>query len=170
MNQTLSFRRNAIAPSFYAWHDVLFDELFIETQGLQSPCRFRYQVHPPLEMQGGGRSFGDYLEQRIRYAYEDLAQPRKAFFGFALLPVGTAIWLRFGPVGLTIYLAAIVAFCLLVGAMGGLIYSRDNRNRVAFVFGPAWFLPYGVTMWIALFKRMSGKGIRFGRAIIRKPA
>jgi hypothetical protein len=166
----ISFRRDAISPSFYAFHDVLFDELFIETQGLLQPCKFRYQTTPPLEMKGGGRSFGDYLEQRVRYAYEDLAQPKKAMFGFVLVPVTALVWSRFGPAGVLTCYSAIAMFCLLVGAIGSLIYTRDNRNRVAALLGPVWFLPYGITMWIALFKRLTGKGIRFGRSIIRKPA
>lgn len=105
--------------------------------------------------------------QRVRQAYDDLAQPARLLTSLAVLPA----------------LAAAVASRrpgLLLGAVAGVVAVAETGRRRAngrFVFppttalaAPLWLLERGVCGWLAVARRALFGGVRYGDTRIRHAA
>ncbi|RKN42816.1 glycosyltransferase family 2 protein [Micromonospora endolithica] len=108
-----------------------------------------------------------FLRQRVRQAYDDLAQPARLVASLAVLPA----------------LAAAVAFRrpgLLLGAVAttvGLAERGRRRGGGATVFpastalaAPLWLLERGVCSWLALSRRVFSGGVRYAGTRVRRAA
>ncbi|SHF39472.1 Glycosyltransferase, catalytic subunit of cellulose synthase and poly-beta-1,6-N-acetylglucosamine synthase [Seinonella peptonophila] len=159
-----AFRKHHILQIESLNRDALFDEYVIEAQLREAGRLKGYRI-------GFAKDIGleatqeitasKFFEQRVRYAYENLAFPWR-FIGFAcILPLLIALGI------LNITCAIWLATCLTLGILtvsfiGQLIYGATIvAPYYTFLWSIAWFWFYPFTTWIALYKRVTG-GVRFG--------
>jgi hypothetical protein len=112
-------------------------------------------------------SLRTFLEQRVRQAYDDLAQPPRLIASLAILPlVGTALARRSWP-------------ALLGGAAAAIATAELGRRRrgpaeafpaTSALLAPCWIMERGVTSWLAVAARLLFGGIRYRGTLIRRAA
>ena len=101
-------------------------------------------------------SVGRFMEQRVRQAYDDFAQPARLIWEASWLPmlIGTAVFRRG-------FLPVLLGLPILVAEVG----RRRCRGRTAFppssaLWAPLWTLERAVTIWLAIGQRLRG-GARY---------
>jgi hypothetical protein len=106
-----------------------------------------------------------FWSQRIRQAYDDLAQPWRLLAEMSMLP-GLLLTLARGPKLLGAWALAAVTVAELGRRKGG-------GNRVYPATAPAWVLPWllerSVCVWLALAQRARG-GARYGGTRVKRAA
>ncbi|MDR6690765.1 hypothetical protein J2X55_001664 [Microbacterium sp. 1154] len=157
---TYAVRRSAL-PDGYDAH-VLFENLEMERTvrargGRLKDCPAIFiERRPPTARQ--------FWAQRVRQAYDSLAQPSRHVIELSIVPLVFA--LRRRP-------AALV--CVLVGAvLMAEVGRRRGQGRRAFPAGsalwaPVWVAERAVTSWIAAALRVRG-GVRYAGTRILRPA
>lgn len=107
-----------------------------------------------------------FIEQRLRQAYDDWAQPLRMAGELLILPVGVMAVLRR-------HFAFVGAAILLVVAVGEWGRQRSGGRRVwpptAALWTPAWLLERGCTVWAAIILRARG-GVRYRDARVVRAA
>ncbi|MET8092942.1 glycosyltransferase family 2 protein [Micromonospora sp. NPDC005220] len=162
---TLAVRRSTFLAMGGYDPDVLFENLeLIRTvrayHGTEAAPAWLYVRRLPPDA-------AQFRRQRVRQAYDDLAQPARLLTALAVLPV----------------LAAAVAsrrFGLLLGAVAGVVaLAETGRRRAAgrHVFppttalaAPLWLLERGACSWLALAQRFLVGGVRYHDTRIRHAA
>ncbi|MEU1604492.1 glycosyltransferase [Micromonospora matsumotoense] len=162
---TLAVRRSTFRAMGGYDPDVLFENLeLVRTVraygGTEaSPAWLYVRRLPP--------SAAHFRGQRVRQAYDDLAQPARLLVALAVLPGMLAAVLARRP-GL-----------LAVGAAGAVAVAEVGRRRAGgpAVFPPAtalaapfWLLERGVCGWLALARRVGRGGVRYAGRRVRRPA
>lgn len=111
-----------------------------------------------------------FLEQRIRQAYDDLAQPARLVWEASWLPLLLAAAIRRPRVAAVLLLLPPVIAEIGRRRHGG----RDNYCRYAALWAPLWCLERAFTVWIALAQWVTGgaryRGQRIPRAASRPQA
>jgi hypothetical protein len=111
-------------------------------------------------------SFGRFLSQRVRQAYDDLAQPTRFASFLALVP-------------LCVVLAAWCLPSLAVLALGVALMAEKGRRRNRFsaivpawvsALGPLWLLERALCSWLALGMRVLLGGCPYAGSVIPKAA
>ena len=106
-----------------------------------------------------------FWSQRIRQAYDDLAQPSRLVGELSLLP-GLLLTLRRAPRAL----GGLALVAVLLGEVGR---RKEGGARVYPRTAPLWVLPWmterSVCVWLALAQRARG-GARYGGTRIRRAA
>ncbi|GAA5025933.1 hypothetical protein GCM10023258_19260 [Terrabacter aeriphilus] len=97
-----------------------------------------------------------FWSQRVRQAYDDLAQPQRLVVELAILPALGAV-ARARPRALALVLGAAVA----VAHRGRCRVGTDRVPPSVPLWAPVWVLERGVCVWIALGSRLKG-GMRYG--------
>ena len=154
----LGFKKKDFQEVGFPSHDVLFDELAIELQFRKAGKKVGYDPNVYLEMITHG--LGKFWEQRVRYAYENLAYPLRFIFFLMILPVSILL----GVYNIYILLFAVLAMSIMVWAItfiGQKRYARERYPKLTWVYGVIWFWIYPFCTWIALFYFLRG-GIKFG--------
>ncbi|MBM7490346.1 hypothetical protein JOD64_001568 [Micromonospora luteifusca] len=162
---TLAVRRSTFLAMGEYDPDVLFENLeLIRTirahDGTEAAPAWLYVRRLPPDAT-------HFRGQRVRQAYDDLAQPARLVTALAVLPA----------------LAAAVAArrpALLLGAAAGTVALAELGRRRAGgtrVFPPAtalaapvWLLERGVCGWLAVAQRFLFGGVRYGETRIRRAA
>ncbi|WCN80350.1 glycosyltransferase [Micromonospora sp. LH3U1] len=162
---TLAVRRNTFLAMGGYDPDVLFENLeLIRTMraydGIEAAPAWLYVRRLPPDAT-------HFRGQRVRQAYDDLAQPARLLTALAVLPA----------------LAAAIAArrpALLLGAAAGTVALAELGRRRAggtAVFPPAtvlaapvWLLERGVCGWLAVAQRFLLGGVRYGDTRIRRAA
>lgn len=107
-----------------------------------------------------------FIEQRLRQAYDDWAQPLRMAGELLILPVSVMAVLRR-------HFAFVGAAILLVVAVGEWGRQRSGGRRVwpptAALWTPAWLLERGCTVWAAIILRARG-GVRYRDARVVRAA
>ncbi len=112
-------------------------------------------------------SAAGFLHQRVRQAYDDLAQPLRLAVHLSLLPVAVVLAFkrRWGA------LAAGAAASVALAEVGR---RRDGAQRVypasASWFAPAWLGERAVCIWLALGNRVLRGGCPYRGRILRRAA
>lgn len=165
----IAFRRQMLQEAGFPSKDVLFDELAFDLVFRRTDRRIGYVTSIAIPMvQNSGKK--EFLSQRVRYAYENLAYPGRFMLFLLILPIITGAglfaqsWTLISLIIVAITLAVVTT--TLIGQLG---YSCDRYPKATFLLSPIWFWFYPFTTWVALFKYISGNGISFGGRIIRKP-
>jgi hypothetical protein len=158
---TLALRRSALGPEGYDG-DVLFENLeLLRTVRARGGRELRaddvYVVRRPPTVR-------QFLHQRPRQAYDDLAQPGRLALELAVLPL-VVVAARRGA-------GAVMLIALVVWAA-----AERGRRRAggtahfpvsATLLAPAWLVERGVCAWLALALRATGgvpyRGARLARA------
>lgn len=155
----------AITPGL---KNSVFDELSIERHVLNKGGALFYQKHPSLPMASSSRSLSCYLEQRVRYAYENLAFPVRTTLFASLLPLLLVGALFFGYAATVGSIAATTIVVLLISFIGR-SYGATQFERSLWIYAPLWFWPYTLTTWLALGLLARGGLERSGKRV-RRPA
>jgi len=160
---TLGVRRGALPTGYDG--DVLFENLelirTIRAAGgrvIDAPDVFVTRLAPTT---------ATFLAQRVRQAYDDLAQPARLVASLLVVP-GVAVAARRRRWG---GLGAAAAMAVGVAELG----RRRGHGVRAFpasasLLAPAWVLERGVCSWLAVGSRVLRGGIRYRGVTIRRAA
>ncbi|MGV9215253.1 glycosyltransferase [Micromonospora sp. RB23] len=162
---TLAVRRSTFLAMGGYDHDVLFENLeLIRTVrghgGVEAAPPWLYVRRLPPDA-------AHFRGQRVRQAYDDLAQPARLLTALAVLPVlATAVACRRSRL---LFPMAVTVVAL----------AEAGRRRAAGVTvfppttplaAPLWLLERGVCSWLAVTQRLLHGGVRYGDTRIRTPA
>ncbi|NUO90381.1 MAG: glycosyltransferase family 2 protein [Dermatophilaceae bacterium] len=159
---TFALRRSTVVRVGGWSPEVLFENLelwrTVEVAGhvTESLTDVRVPREPP--------SVRQFWSQRVRQAYDDLAQPSRLVAELSILPV-TALAARRGPVPL----AVLAALGVTVAARGRRRLGADVVPPDVPLWAPVWLLERGVCTWLALGSRLHG-GVRYHGTRVRVAA
>lgn len=165
----LAFKKSILNIEKFIDKDLLFDELAIENQCRKQSNRFYYQIDPKVLIEGSTNSKKKFLEQRLRYAYENIKFPIRFIVLLLILPIVFML-------GIFLNWAYSITLIFLGSILIGLttFYSAKkylkikNHKRIGF-YAVIWFWFYPFFSWIALINWITG-GIKFGPNKIRRVA
>ena len=147
--------------------DGLFDELVIERAFQKSGMTAGYARNVFLEIITHGRA--KFFEQRLRYAYENMAYPFRFICYLLVCPLLILLgWL----VSLTAVFGAVllITVCVtIICLVGQRKYAANRYPRWTFLLACCWFWPYTIYSWLAIISYCRG-GILFGGRRVRSPA
>jgi hypothetical protein len=161
---TLGVRRSTFLAMGAYDGDVLFENLELIRTVRAAGGRL---VHAPdVYVRRLPPAVRTFLGQRVRQAYDDLAQPPKLAAMLALAPLAVAI-------------AARRARRLVPAAVAAVALAEVGRRRhggaeafpmTASLFAPAWVAERSVCVWVAAARRLLLGGVRYRGARIRYAA
>lgn len=160
---TVALRRSALRGRAYDT-DVLFENL--ELERTVRARGGRVVVAHDLFVARLPPSLDRFVEQRVRQAYDDLAQPARLMRELLVLPAVTVAvarrrWLALAGAALVV---AGVAETGRRRAGGAGVYERT-----AALWAPAWLAERAITVWIALGLRFRG-GVRYRDSRVKRAA
>lgn len=155
---TFALRRSTVL-GLGGWSaDVLFENLelwrTVEAGGARAVARSDVTVwrKPP--------SVGHFWSQRVRQAYDDLAQPGRLAAELAIVPL-VLLAARRGPR----LVGGLAGIAMLVAAHGRRRLGPEYVPPSVPLWAPVWALERGVCVWLALGQRARG-GVRYhGRRV-----
>lgn len=159
---TYALRRSALRLSGGYDGDVLFENLEMERTiraagGVVSDRPDIFVVRRPPTAH-------HFLSQRVRQAYDSLAQPRRLVVETGILPM---VWmLRRHPGSLVLLALGVVALAERGRRRAG---GRAVFSATAALWAPLWVGERAVTSWIAIGSRVRG-GVRYGGQRMRVAA
>ena len=161
---TLAVRRSLLEATDGYDGDVLFENL--ELIRTVEAAGGRARSAPDLFVCRLPPTAAHFRGQRVRQAYDSLAQPPRLLAELALLPV-TAALMRRTRMGLPLMAAA----CVAVAEVG----RRRNRGGHVFppstsLFAPLWVGERAVCIWLALGARVFFGGARYSGRRLRSAA
>jgi hypothetical protein len=161
---TLGVRRSFLASLGGYDGDVLFENL--ELIRTVKAGGGRIADDPTLFIRRRPPTFARFLEQRPRQAYDDWAQPLRFAFFLAVAPTILALARR-RPRGL---LLAGGAATLVAGVGRARNGGREVFDRASPLFAPLWVGERAALAWVALIRRLVGRGSPYAGAIIERAA
>jgi hypothetical protein len=161
---TLGVRRSFLASVGGYDGDVLFENLeLIRTVRAGGG---RVVDEPALFVRRRPPTFARFLEQRPRQAYDDWAQPLRFAFFLATAPAIAAL-ARHRPRGLALAAGAAVIAAGSGRARNG---GREVFDRVSPLFAPLWVVERAALAWVALARRLVGRGCPYAGTVIARAA
>ena len=157
---TLGVRRSFLDSIGGYDGDVLFENL--ELIRTVTAAGGRVVDAPDLFVRRRPPTFARFLEQRPRQAYDDWAQPLR----FALfLVIGPAIAAR--PRGLVLAAGA----AILAAGLGRARHEGSAVfDRISPLLAPLWVTERAVLAWVALSRRLVGRGCPYAGTVILRAA
>ena len=152
----------------YSLCDTVFDELTL-LRHLRTKGGVRVQLNGiEVSMLGSQRSLAQFVEQRIRYAYENIAIPVVNVASLTMLPI---LVLIFYAMSLSSAISTTLVLSLLPIPISflGLVSSCSSSPRAASLLAPVWMLSYVLASWMANLYYLVGGYPRSGQRI-RRPA
>jgi len=160
---TVALRRSVLPASGYDT-DVLFENLQLERTVLARGGRvvlardICVPRHPPTVRR--------FLEQRVRQAYDDFAQPGRLLRELALLPLILVLLRARSFRGAALLLAIVLGVAMRGRLRDG---GREHFRASDCLWAPLWLLERSLTVWIAVGLRLRG-GVRYRDSRIRRAA
>jgi len=157
---TLAVRRDLLVDAGGYDPDVLFENLeLIRTVTALGGRELRadgiFVLRRPPEA-------ARFIEQRVRQAYDDFAQPVRLVIELALLP--GILWAARRPGRLVVGAASAVAIAEIGRRRAG---GVTVFPRTSALWAPLWIAERAICVWVALVARLRG-GVRYrGRRILR---
>lgn len=161
----LCFKKTHIMKFGFPNRDSLFDELAIEMHLKENKCCTGYIKNVSLEAVQN-ISIKKFWEQRVRYAYENMALPIRFTMFLSILPI-LILLLAINQLLALCFVIFLTTAVILLAYIGQIIYGKKNVPRFSFLLSPMWFWFYPFTSWIAIVKYFSG-GVMFGGRKIKK--
>ncbi|MEH7343289.1 glycosyltransferase family 2 protein [Bacillus sp. JJ1532] len=161
----LAFRKEHISKTGFPNRDGLFDEFILEEKLRNSGYSIGFVKDASLEATQD-IPFNKFLEQRVRYAYENLAMPFRFTLYALVLPI-ILLLLIISPKVAGLFCITITIIVLLLACIGQILYGAKILPFFTFLLSPLWFWFYPFTTWIAVWKYYSG-GVKFGGKKVRK--
>ena len=167
---TLVVRRDVVLAAGGYDGDVLFENLelmrTVQAAGgrVATPLDLYVARHPPATAK--------FAAQRVRQAYDDLAQPWRLALSLAVVPAVAAVALRSRNPGAAAGrlggAAAVIAAAAELGRRraGG----RDVFPPSASLLAPLWVLERGICSWLAVGLRISRGGCPYAGRLIPRAA
>jgi hypothetical protein len=143
----------------------LFDELAFERQFKRAGKTIGFEPQIFLELVTHGT--GKFLEQRVRYAYENMAYPFRFGLFLSVLPIIVLAMVLSNFYTALFFVLALTLIVLVITLIGQLSFGADKFPRYTWLFGPVWFWFYPFTTWVALVCYIRG-GIWFGGRQVRR--
>ncbi|MGC4854532.1 glycosyltransferase [Micromonospora sp. DT4] len=163
---TLAVRRSTFLAMGGYDPDVLFENLeLIRTVraygGIEAAPPWLYVRRLPPDA-------AHFRGQRVRQAYDDLAQPARLLTALAVLPALTAAVASRRPrllLGTTAIVVVALAEAGRRRAAGAAVFPPSTS-----LAAPLWLLERGICSWLALSQRLLLGGVRYGDTRIRRAA
>jgi hypothetical protein len=164
---TCAFRRSTCLRIGHYDGDVLLDNeelvrhFAVKGAAILCDTAFFILKHPP--------GFRKWLEQRPRYAYEDLGMCSKTALFASLIPTASMLGLLSGSMAAVLFVA-IVALTSIFLALRGLLRDRAYRFFPAhtMLYAPLWVLERAVATYWAFYWRVRYGGCPFGGVLLSK--
>ncbi|WP_372997689.1 glycosyltransferase [Lutispora sp.] len=161
----LAFRKSQYDKVGFPSRDALFDEFAMEKHLRINGYNIGFVKDVSLEAIQD-ITFIKFLEQRVRYAYENLAIPSRFFLYAIVIPI--TILLGLININYSVmFAAAITSFIILIAFIGQILYGMSIAPFYTFLFSPVWFWFYPFTTWISIYKYFKG-GVMFGGRKIKR--
>jgi hypothetical protein len=161
---TLGVRRSFLRAIGGYDGDVLFENL--ELIRTVTAAGGRIVDAPGLFVRRRPPTLARFLEQRPRQAYDDWAQPLRFALFLATGPaVAAAIARR--PRGLVLAAGAAI---LAAGLGRARNEGRHVFDRISPLLAPLWITERAVLAWVALIRRLGGRGCPYAGTVIRRAA
>jgi hypothetical protein len=161
---TLGVRRSFLRSVDGYDGDVLFENL--ELIRTVTAGGGRVVDAPTLFVRRRPPTLARFLEQRPRQAYDDWAQPLRFTIFLATGPVIVAV-ARDRPRVLVL----VAGSAILTAALGRFRNGgREVFDRLSPFFAPLWIAERAALAWLALFRRLTGRGSPYAGAFIRRAA
>jgi len=162
---TLGIRRSSFLSVGGYDGDVLFENL--ELMRTITAAGGRVRRAPEIIVRRLAPTLEVFLDQRVRQAYDDLAQPVRLMLSLSVLPlVGAAVHRRaWRGIG-----AAAAGLTLLAEVGRRRAGGRRAFSARAPLFAPAWVLERAVCSWVALGARVIHGGARYRGRRLRRAA
>ncbi|HVM09134.1 MAG TPA: glycosyltransferase family 2 protein [Acidimicrobiales bacterium] len=158
---TMGVRRSVLLRAGGYAGDVLFENLelvrTIEAVGGRATVDLGLLVHriPPPTAQ--------FLDQRVRQAYDEFARPMRLAFFLGILPF-VAVFRGRGAAALAV---ATVGVAEAGRRRAG---GREVFASTAALWAPVWLAERSVTSWLAVWSRVRHGGIRYRGTVLRRAA
>lgn len=161
---TLGVRRSFLRSIGGYDGDVLFENL--EVMRTVVAAGGRVVDAPDLFIRRRPPTFARFLEQRPRQAYEDWAQPLRFALFLATGPAIAAVAVRRPRRVLLVAALAIAAAGVGRARNGGhLVFDRLSP-----LLAPLWVLERAFFSWVALVRRVLGRGCPYAGTVIKRAA
>jgi len=158
---TVGIRRSSFVEAGGYCGGVLFENLEL----LRTMAAHGHRIHdaPDLVVRRVPPGARHFVQQRLRQAYDSLAQPGRLAVELCIVPVTAAVLMRVRP-------WRTAAVCVGVGCAAAVATAEGGRRRGAarHVFGwtsswwaPAWVAERGMCSWLAVLTRFRG-GVVYG--------
>jgi hypothetical protein len=161
---TLGVRRSFLGSVGGYDGDVLFENL--ELIRTVTAGGGRVVDEPTLFVRRRPPTFARFLEQRPRQAYDDWAQPLRFAVFLATAPTLVAMARR-RPRGLVLAAGAAVLAAGVGRARNG---GREVFDRASTLFAPLWVGERATLAWVALVRRLVGRGCPYAGTVIGRAA
>lgn len=161
---TLGVRRSFLASVGGYDGDVLFENL--ELMRTVTAAGGRIVDQPTLFVRRRPPTFARFLEQRPRQAYDDWAQPLR-FAAFLATGPSLAVLARHRPRGLVLAAGATILVAGIGRARNG---GRRVFDRASPLFAPLWVGERAILAWVALARRLMGRGCPYAGTVINRAA
>jgi hypothetical protein len=161
---TLGVRRSFLRSVGGYDGDVLFENL--ELIRTVTAGGGRIVDEPTLFIRRRPPTFVRFIEQRPRQAYDDWAQPLRFAFFLAVAPTIVALARR-RPRGLVLGAGAAILAAGVGRARNG---GRQVFDRASPLFAPLWIGERAALAWVALVRRLVGRGCPYAGTIIDRAA
>jgi hypothetical protein len=116
------------------------------------------------------RTVYDFVEQRVRYAYENLAYPLRTMAFCSLFPSFVLAFVFYGITGTWITGLAISTLVMFASICGWISSRKAHRHHFFVNFAaPIWLLLQASFVWVAVSQILLG-GKRFSEARLRRAA
>lgn len=158
---TLVVSRKALLDAGGYRGDVLFENLELVRTIRAAGGRERLALD--LLVPRGPPSTRQFLDQRVRQAYDELARPWRLVIQLALAP---AVALGGRRVA-TVLAGGSIALAEVGRRKGG---GRQAFPPTAALFAPLWMAERAVTSWLAIASRMRVGGVRYRSGVLRDAA
>jgi hypothetical protein len=164
---TCAFRRSTCLRVGHYDGDVLFDNeeivrhFVLQGADVHFARDFFILKRPP--------TFGKWMEQRPRQAYEDFVMRAKTALFMSLLPVAIMLGLFIGARASLMFVAAVSIGAVLL-ALRGLVSERAYKFFPVYLclYAPVWVLERALCVYWALYWRVVRGGYPFGDRLLSK--
>jgi hypothetical protein len=164
---TCAFRRSTCLRVGHYDGDVLFDNEEIVRHFVLKGADVCFALglfilkRPP--------TFKKWIEQRPRQAYEDFVMRAKTALFMSLVPLAALLGLLVGARAMLGFVV-VVSICAMLCALRGLLRDRAYRFFPAsmILYAPLWILERALSIYWALYWRMTRGGYPFGDRLLSK--
>ncbi len=159
---TLAVRKQALSDGYNG--DVLFENLeLVRTVQAQGGSEL---LALDLFVQRRPPELRQFLNQRVRQAYDEFARPRRLLFQLSWLPLQLLL-LRRSPAALLPLYAAVAGAAEAGRRRGG---GERVFPVLASVVAPLWFIERSVCAWVAVASRLVWGGVSYRGGVIARAA
>lgn len=162
----LALKKSQFVKNGFPCRDSLFDEFAFEKYLRNCGCKVGFVRDIALEATQNISAF-KFLEQRIRYAYENMCMPVRFAFELSILPLMLALY-SCSKIYALFFFLLLTGFIVIVALIGQIRYNCGLYPKMTFLLSPLWYWHYPITSWIALICYFTG-GVYFGGRKVKKP-